>query len=215
LDSGERNRRCGVLSFDLTRDAREHLAQLVRKGRPSTRMTSRAHDLMLAHAGEANEEIRTTLPTSVSTIYRILACFPEEGLDTAQTERKRSGTPPRWKADRKHRCWHWPAVRLRLLADRSVKLRAVPATSDETVRLRRESSVKPWLKKRWLVAEVSSSDAWKMYMTYMPSITTSGGTYSRVLKPRSMPGAGRFSLVLFRTPAPARPPETEPGRPGR
>jgi transposase len=100
---------------------------------------------MLASAGRNDEEIRAVLATSVSTVCRIRRRFVEEGLDAALSERERSGAPR--KLEGKQEAYLLalassspPAGRdrwtLRLLADRLVELRVVPAISDETVRLR-------------------------------------------------------------------------------
>lgn len=134
-----------IYHVDLTSDEQELLAQLVRKGRPSARKVTRARVLMLASAGKSDEEIRTVLQTSVSTICRLRKRFVEEGLDAALAERERSGAPRKLAGKQEAyllaiACSAPPAGRdrwtLQLLADRLVELKVVPAISDETIRLR-------------------------------------------------------------------------------
>jgi transposase len=100
---------------------------------------------MLASAGKSDDEIRTVLATSVSTVGRIRRRFVEEGLDAALSERERSGAPRKLEGKQEAyllaiACSAPPAGRdrwtLQLLADRLVELKVVPAISDETVRLR-------------------------------------------------------------------------------
>jgi len=130
---------------ELVDEERERLAQLVRKGKPSARKVTRARVLMLADAGKTDEEIRTALQSSLSTVCRIRKRFVEEGLDAALAERERSGAPR--KLEGKQEAYLLalassspPAGRdrwtLQLLTDRLVELKVVPAISDETVRLR-------------------------------------------------------------------------------
>jgi len=128
---------------DVTAAERAELYHLIKQGKPSARKVARAH--MLLHAAEdaTDEEVAATLRVGLSTVHRTRQRFVEEGLATALTERRRSGT--RQKLDGKQEaclvalaCSTPPAGRKRwtmqLLADRLVAPQLVEAVSDETVR---------------------------------------------------------------------------------
>src|SRR5689334_4015262 len=127
----------------LTDAERETLLALTKKGSLAARKLSRAHILLLADAGAADDTIAQALHIGTATIERIRKRFVEAGVEAALTERPRPGgkrkldgkaeatlaawacsTPP---ADRKQ----WT---MQLLADKLVELKLVETISDETVR---------------------------------------------------------------------------------
>jgi transposase len=127
---------------DLTADEREHLFQLVRHGKHSSRKVMRARILIKADEGLRDKQIAEVLNTSVPTVERTRRRFVEESLG-ALDERPRPGqrrklntkgeahliaiacsTPPAGRD-------HWT---LRLLADKIVELGFAASFSHETVR---------------------------------------------------------------------------------
>jgi transposase len=127
----------------LTDDERAHLVALTKRGKVSARRLTRAHLLLHADAGLADEAIAQALHVGTATVERLRKRFVEEGLEAALSERPRPGgrrkldgkqeaflialacsTPPEGRA-----CWT-----MQLLADRLVELQMVAAISDETVR---------------------------------------------------------------------------------
>lgn len=129
---------------DLTKDEKEQLVELTRKGRPGARKIKRANMLLLAAAGKTDAEIATTLQTSLLTVLRTRRKLVTGGLDFALNERSRAGRIP--KIDDKVETIlttiaqskppegrkHWT---VQLLTDRLVALTHLDSLSDETVRL--------------------------------------------------------------------------------
>lgn len=129
---------------DLSDDERQSLLELIKKGKTRARKITRARILLLADAGQSDEEIAAALHTGISTVARTRKRFVEGNLEFALNERarpKRVGkldgkahallvatacsTPPEGYA-------RWT---MQLLADRLVELKVVDSLSDETVRL--------------------------------------------------------------------------------
>jgi transposase len=127
----------------LTEDERAQLVALTKRGKVSARRLTRAHVLLQADAGLADEAIAQALRVGTATVERLRKRFVEEGLEAALGERPRPGghrkldgkqeaflialacsTPPEGRA-----CWT-----MQLLADKLVEVRVVEAISDETVR---------------------------------------------------------------------------------
>lgn len=127
----------------LTDDERAQLVALTKRGKVSARRLTRAHLLLQADAGLADEAIAQALHIGTATVERIRKRFVEEGLEAALSERPRPGgrrkldgrqeaflialacsTPPEGRA-----CWT-----MQLLADKLVAVQVVEAISDETVR---------------------------------------------------------------------------------
>ncbi len=129
--------------IDLPADEREHLQQLIHKGKTSARSITRARILLLADAGQPNQAIVEALQTSLSTVKRVRRRLVQGGIEHALYDRPRPGvapkldgrqaallvalacsTPPEGRV-----CWT-----MQLLADRMVELGEVETLSDETVR---------------------------------------------------------------------------------
>ena len=76
--------------IDLTADEREHLLQLIRRGRHSSRKVMRARILVKAGEGLTDKQIAAVLNSSVPTVERTRRRFVEESLG-ALDERPRPG----------------------------------------------------------------------------------------------------------------------------
>jgi len=129
---------------DLTKDEKEALVELTRKGKPGARKIKRANILLLAHDGKTDLEIAALLQTSLPTVERTRQKFVVGGFDFSLNERSRAGRFP--KIDDKVETILTtlaqskpPAGRVRwtlqLLADRLVTLTHLESLSDEAVRL--------------------------------------------------------------------------------
>jgi transposase len=128
---------------DLTPEEREHLLRLMRRGKPAARKVTRARILLEADAGLTDEQIAAALHVGSATVGRVRQRFVEEGLESALTERPRSGQRRKLTGQQEAHvialaCSQAPAGRerwtLRLLADSIVARGWVPSLSYETVR---------------------------------------------------------------------------------
>jgi transposase len=128
---------------DLSPEERGQLLALLRKGKVAAQRLRRAHSLLHADEGLADEAIAELLYTNRSTVERTRRRLVEEGLEAALSERPRPGAaaaldqkgratllalacsnPPEGRA-----CWT-----MQRLADELVERKVVGAISDETVR---------------------------------------------------------------------------------
>lgn len=128
---------------ELSEEERTALEALIRKGKSSARMQTRARILLKAHAGVTSQDIGEALDVSAETIYLVRQRFVEEGLEVALNERPRPGQRPKL-TDRQ--CAHVIAIAcsaapeghdhwtLRLLADKVVELGYASSFSHEGVR---------------------------------------------------------------------------------
>ena len=128
----------------LTPEERDQLEHLVRAGKGSARVTTRARILLKTDEGWSAPRVSQALDVSQGTVFRIKRRFAEDGLEGALRDRVQA---------RRHRkvddraeahlialtCSpapeghdHW---NLRLLADRMVELGVVELLSHEAVRL--------------------------------------------------------------------------------
>ena len=130
--------------INLTKDEKEILIELTRKGKPGARKVKRANILLLADQGKKDEEIVQTLHASRATVIRPRRRFVTEGFAFALNERSRAGRLP--KIDDKvetilttlaqsqppegRKRWT-----LQLLAERLVTLTHLDSLSYEAVRL--------------------------------------------------------------------------------
>jgi hypothetical protein len=128
---------------DLTAEERAELLALIRKGHVAARRLMRAHILLLADEGRADEGIATALHTNRSTVERVRRRFVEEDLASALEERPRPGAEPVLDARGEAvllalACANPPEGRtawsMQLLADELVQRGVVGGISDETVR---------------------------------------------------------------------------------
>ena len=82
----------------LTEKEVEYLSAFVKKGRKSARELTRAHVLLLANGGRTETEIKDTLGISRATVSNIKRRYREEGLQSALTDKPRSGQPKKYTA---------------------------------------------------------------------------------------------------------------------
>ena len=128
----------------LTPEERDQLEHMVRAGRSSTRVTTRARILLKTDEGWSAPRVAEALDVSQGTVFRMKRRFAEEGLEAALKDRVQAHRYR--KLDERGEAHlialacspapeghdHWE---LRLLADRMVELRVVESLSHETVRL--------------------------------------------------------------------------------
>ena len=128
----------------LTPEQRNQLEHLVRAGKCTARVTTRARILLKTDAGWSAPQVAQALDVAEGTVFRIKRRFAEEGLagvlqDRPQANRYRK-LDDRGEAHRiALACSPAPAGHdhwtLRLLAGKVVELGLVPSLSHETVRL--------------------------------------------------------------------------------
>ena len=130
-------------NVNLTAEERDHLLNLTKKGKNSSRIFKRAQILLLAEQGYGDTEIAQMLMVGESTIHRTRQRYVEEEISLAIAERPRSGRPEKLspKAEtmliatacsdppQGRNCWT-----MQMLADSLVTLDLVESISDETVR---------------------------------------------------------------------------------
>jgi transposase len=128
---------------DLTKDEREQVLELTRKGKISARKVTRARIVLKADAGWTDEQIVAGLDTSLSTVERTRKRFVEGGLPKALNDDPRPGS--KRKLDGRGEAHlialtcseppdnhdHWT---LRVLAERLIELGVVDSISHEAVR---------------------------------------------------------------------------------
>lgn len=126
----------------LTIEEKENLKRYLNRGRTSARSLTRARILLLADEGRSNDEIKSALNVSKTTISRIRRRYCEGGLEYALSEKPRSGAPPkidgRIEAQITHlACSQPPEGRskwtLRLLANKLVELDCVDSVSHMSI----------------------------------------------------------------------------------
>lgn len=127
----------------LTADERTTLLDLIKKGTLSARKLTRAHILLRADEGAADEAIAAALHIHRTTVERTRQRFVEGNLEGALSERPRPGGKRKLDAKQEARliataCSAAPEGQkrwtLQLLADELVALDVVDTISDETVR---------------------------------------------------------------------------------
>lgn len=128
---------------DLNEEERARLELMLRKGKSSARMQTRARILLKAASGILNRDIMSALDVSETMVYRARQRFVEEGMEAALHDKPRPGQKP--KLDDKQ-CAHLIAIAcsaapdghdhwtLRLLADKVVELGFAEEFSHEGVR---------------------------------------------------------------------------------
>lgn len=123
---------------------RERLQGVIRSGKHKARKITRCRILLLADGpdGKTDQEIADALNVSLATIFGIRRRYSQEGLESAISERPRSGQPPKFKGKAAAKitaiaCSTPPAGQakwtLRLLADRAVELKIVDSISHQSV----------------------------------------------------------------------------------
>lgn len=118
-------------SIQLSKEERSFLKTLFSGGSGSNRQQNRARILDLLARNTKASDIAVLLGCSATTVYNVKHRYQAEGLESALTEKPRSGKPPRLTGEQKARitalaCSDAPAGHarwtLRLLADKSVEL---------------------------------------------------------------------------------------------
>jgi transposase len=127
---------------DLTAEEREHLLQLVRRGKNSSRKVTRARILLKANDAMTDDQIAAALDCGVATVERTRKRFVEAGLG-ALDERPRPGARPKLTGKQQAHiiavaCSKAPEGRkhwtMRLLAGKVVELGFSESFSRESVR---------------------------------------------------------------------------------
>jgi transposase len=132
----------------LTAEERQHLEQLLAKGKAAARTLAHAHVLLHADqadqaAGETDAEIAEAFGVSVRTVERVRQRFVEEGLEAALKPKASPRLPRKVDGDVEAHlialaCSDPPEGRqrwtLRLLAGKLVELDLVASISHEQVR---------------------------------------------------------------------------------
>ncbi len=122
----------------------EYLADFVKRGRKSARELTRARILLLIHDEKTEMEIKETLRISRATVSNTKKRYREEGLQSALTEKPRSGQPRKYTDVQEAEiiamaCTHPPKGRkrwtIRLLTDRMKRRKAFETINRETIRL--------------------------------------------------------------------------------
>lgn len=127
----------------VTDEERPQLLALPKKGRVGARRLPRAHMLLQADAGAAQDAMAAALPSGRATVVRIGQRCVEEGLEAALRDRPRPGAQCKLEGQQDAflmalACSPPPEGRpcgpMQLLANRLVEWRVVEAIADETGR---------------------------------------------------------------------------------
>ena len=117
------------------------MTNILSKGKSTARVQTRGRVLDLLHRGEQPARIAEILQVGIGTVYNLQKRYLKEGLESALTEKPRSGKPPVISGEMKARitalaCSDAPEghVRwtLRLLADKAVEFGLVDSISHKT-----------------------------------------------------------------------------------
>jgi transposase len=117
------------------------LTNILSKGKSTARVQTRGRVLDLLHRGEHPSRIAETLQVCIGTVYNLQKRYQAEGLESALTEKPRSGKPTRITGESRARitalaCSDAPEGHarwtLRLLADKAVEFGLVDAISYKT-----------------------------------------------------------------------------------
>lgn len=128
--------------IELSKEERSSLKTLFSGGNGSNRKYNRARILDLLARNTKASEIAVLLGCSPTTVYNVKHRYQVEGLESALTEKPRSGKPPRLTGESRARitalaCSDAPAGHarwtLRLLADKAVELGFCDAVSHNYV----------------------------------------------------------------------------------
>ncbi len=122
---------------------RRSLKSLFRSGKGANRLQTRARILHLLDQEVPPPEIAQTLSCGIATVYNIKRLYEGEGLESALSDKERSGRPPRIDGQAKAKitalaCSQAPEGHarwtLRLLADRAVQLGFCESISHNAVK---------------------------------------------------------------------------------
>lgn len=129
--------------IELSKEEQSSLKTFFRSGKSSNRQQTRARILDLLSKKTTPPEIARLLRCTTTTVYNVKRRFLGEGLESALTERARSGKPPVISGEARARitalaCSQAPAGHarwtLRLLADKAVELGFVEQVSHQKVK---------------------------------------------------------------------------------
>lgn len=127
--------------IQLTEQDRSYLTNILSKGKSTARVQTRGRVLDLLHRGEHPARIAEILQVGIGTVYNLQKRYLKEGLESALTEKPRSGKPSVITGQQKARitalaCSEAPAGHarwtLRLLADKAVEFGLVDSISYKT-----------------------------------------------------------------------------------
>jgi len=127
--------------IQLTEQDYRSLTNILSKGKSSARVQTRGRVLDLLHRGEHPERIAEILQVGIGTVYNLQNRYLKEGLESALSEKPRSGKPPVITGEMKARitalaCSEVPLGHarwtLRLLADKAVEFGLVDSISYKT-----------------------------------------------------------------------------------
>ena len=127
--------------IQLTEQDYRSLTNILSKGKSSARVQTRGRVLDLLHRREHPERIAEILQVGIGTVYNLQNRYLKEGLESALSEKPRSGKPPVISGEMKARitalaCADAPAGHarwtLRLLADKAVEFGLVDSISYKT-----------------------------------------------------------------------------------
>lgn len=125
----------------LTEQDYDSLTNILSKGKSTARVQTRGRVLDLLHRGEHPARIAEILQVGIGTVYNLQRRYSKEGLESALTEKPRSGKPPVITGEMKARitalaCSAAPFGHarwtLRLLADKAVEFGLVDSISYKT-----------------------------------------------------------------------------------
>ncbi len=117
------------------------MTNILSKGKSTARVQTRGRVLDLLHRREHPERIAEILQVGIGTVYNLQKRYVKEGLESALTEKPRSGKPPVITGEMKARitalaCSEAPEGHarwtLRLLADKAVEFGLVDSISYKT-----------------------------------------------------------------------------------
>ena len=117
------------------------MTNILSKGKSTARVQTRGRVLDLLHRGEHPARIAEILQIGTGTVYNLQRRYLQEGLESALTEKPRSGKPPVITGQMKARitalaCSEAPLGHarwtLRLLADKAVEFGLVDSISYKT-----------------------------------------------------------------------------------
>ena len=129
--------------IQLADEERRSLKTLFRSGKGANRLQTRARILHLLDREVRPPEIAQTLSCGIATVYNVKRRYESEGLESALSDKARSGRPQRIDGRARAKltalaCSAAPAGHarwtLRLLADRTVKLGFVETISHNAVK---------------------------------------------------------------------------------
>lgn len=122
----------------------EYLQAFLKKGKKSARELIRANILLSTHEGKTEMEIKDALRISRATVSNTKKRYREEGLQSALSEKPRSGQPRKYSAKQEAEiiamaCTNPPKGRkrwtVRLLTERMKRQKDFETLNRETVRL--------------------------------------------------------------------------------